>query len=370
MRIYHTARILSQRHEVDLLAMDATGAEVPGVLTQVFARVMVFPVKIYRHALQAFAGVFTDRPLQVAGYLVPEVLRWVERNRSRYDVLLCHHVRMAEYVKGYTGLRLLDFHDSIALHYTESIRHARGFWKVWYRFEGPRLSRYEADVLEEFDTAFVTSPVDRDYILANAQGRRTCPLVVLPMGVKEEVLSYPVPQQEEDWAVFLGKMDYYPNEDAACYFAEKVLPLIRTRYGIQLLYFVIGPNPTRRVRRLQRFANVRVLGYVDDPYYYMSRAKVIVAPLRMGAGIQNKVLEGMALRKAVVTTRVGARGVLGAEDGRQLLVAEDGDGMAEAVAELMRSPDFRRRLGTQARRLIEERYTWDVVGRTLLRELP
>ena len=174
--------------------------------------------------------------------------------------------------------------------------------------------------------------------------------------------------EEKNWIVFLGKMNYYPNEDSVVYFARQVFPLLRSKLK-NVKFIIVGAYPTRRVQALSKIPGVEVTGFVDDPYEYLGRAKVVVAPIRLGAGIQNKILEAMALRKPVVTTSKGARGIAGGADGKHFVVADDPEKMAEKILELLNDPERRREIGQNARALIEERYTWDVIGAELLAEI-
>jgi len=107
---------------------------------------------------------------------------------------------------------------------------------------------------------------------------------------------------------------------------------------------------------------------VEDPYKYLEKAKVVVAPLRFSAGIQNKILEAMALRKAVVTTTKGARGIAG-RDGEHFWVADEPKDMAEKILKLLANPHLRKEIGENARRLAETSYRWDIIGEKLLAEI-
>ena len=189
---------------------------------------------------------------------------------------------------------------------------------------------------------------------------------MLPNGVKEELFARKFEGKEENWLVFLGKMNYAPNVDAVVYFAEKIFPLVKRKADVKFL--IVGTSPAKEVLDLRRIEGVEVTGFVEDPYEYLEKAKVVVVPLRFSAGIQNKVLEAMALRKAVVTTSKAARGIEG-EDGKHFVVADTEEEMAEKILELLADDSKRREIGQNARELVEKKYRWDIVGQKLLKEI-
>jgi len=311
-------------------------------------------------------------PLQVGGYYDYKVSGWLKEFTRNYDIVYFHHIRMAPYVIGIKGFRILDYHDAISMHYRIAIPYAKGFWKIFYILESKRLLSYELEMLKKFDRSFIISPVDKEYLLSKLRSKspsdKYSPITVIPMGVKEEVMVRDKrAQSEENLIAFLGKMNYYPNEDAAIYFAKDILPIIKQKIR-DIEFFVIGACPTRKVLQLQRAEQVHVTGFVKDPYDYIERAKVVVAPMRFGAGMQNKILEAMALGKAVVTTPIGANGIEG-KDGEHFMVAHSREEIIEKIWELFRDNKKRRSLGQNAKELIKEKYTWEVIGQRLFREI-
>jgi glycosyltransferase involved in cell wall biosynthesis len=162
-------------------------------------------------------------------------------------------------------------------------------------------------------------------------------------------------------------MNYAPNVDAVSYFVTKVFPHIHAQLP-NIRFVIVGTSPAKEVLKLARVPSVFVTGYVEDPYEYLEKAKVVVAPLRFSAGIQNKILEAMALRKAVVTTTKGARGI-GGKDGEHFLVADEPEDMAGKILKLLGNQNLRKEIGENARKLVETTYRWDIIGQKLLAEI-
>jgi len=365
-RIYHMSKILATKYEVDLLAINEnrTKREELSTLDQVFSNLILFNFSLMVLKGNAFKKLFSRKPIQVAGYHFKTIQRWINKHFKEYDLIYANHIRTAEYARRLPCKKVLDFHDAISMNYKDALKRARGFWKAFYFIEDKRLLPYELEVLQDFDKYFITSQADKDYLLANAS--MSADIEVIPMGVNDKALKRDQNVKEENWLAFLGKMNYYPNEDAAIFFANEVFPLLRNK-DKSLKFVVIGAHPTRRVQALRKIQGVEVTGFVDDPYKYLEKAKVVVAPMRFGAGVQNKILEAMALRRPVVTTSKGARGIVG-EDGKHFVVIDDPQEMANKILELLNDNEKRKVIGENARALIEERYTWDAVGRKLLKE--
>ncbi len=157
--------------------------------------------------------------------------------------------------------------------------------------------------------------------------------------------------------VFTGAMDYWANADAVTWFAEEVLPAVRRSHG-RASFWIVGANPDPTVARLAGHDGVHVTGRVPDTRPYLAHAAVVVAPLRIARGTQNKVLEGMAMGRPVVTTQAAAAGIEAAEAGADLLVADTPAAFAAAVQGLLAAPDRAAALGGRARRRVEQSYSW------------
>lgn len=361
------AKILSSEYQLDLVSVNedrATRGEIRA-LDKVFHNIVLFDFGSLSLRMNALGKLLSKVPIQAGGYHFKAIQQWIDEHSGQYDLMYCNHVRTTEYVRNVSCRKAVDFVDAVSMNYRTALTRARGFWKAFYSLEDKRLLPYELEVLRSFNKCFITSPVDRDYLLGYAADPVS--LTVIPNGVSSRALEWNRPVEEENRVAFLGKMDYYPNEDAVSYFANRVFPLLRKAHP-DLKFIIVGAYPSRKVLLLKGVPGIEVTGSVDDPYEYVARSKVMVAPMRFGAGIQNKVLEGMALSKCVVTTSLGARGIQG-EDGKHFVIADTPDGMSDRITELLRDSEKRRVIGESAKALIHERFTWDVVGRKLLNEI-
>jgi len=365
IRIYNTAKILSKQYKVDLVCISEgrVESEYEERLKEVFNEVTFFSYHPLRFKWNAFKGLFLKKPLQVSYYYFKEIQGWINEKCRGYDLIFCNHIRTVEYIKDITSAKVVDLHDALSMSYTKAKLNATGWWKIIYWIENKRLLPYEIGTINRFDKSFIVSDADRDYLIQHGADEKK--IVTISVAVKEEVINRISQVKEKNELVFLGKMDYLPNEDAAIYFTKIVFPMLKKE---KLKFIIVGAKPTRRVLKLRKIKGVEVTGFLEDPYKYLEVSKVFVAPIRFGAGIQNKILEAMALRKPVVTTSCGAEGING-RDGEHFLIANEPEDMAEKILDLLENEEKRRAIGERARALIEKEYTWDTIGKKFLREI-
>jgi len=168
--------------------------------------------------------------------------------------------------------------------------------------------------------------------------------------------------------VFTGVMDYWPNAEGVIWFSRKVLPLIQKEVP-DLRFFIVGKDPLPEVKDLSKNPNVLVTGYVDDVRDYIALADVSVVPLRIARGVQNKVLESMAMAKPVVATSKAVEGIKGVP-GRHFLVADTPADFADSILRLLQDKNLSETLGHEARNLVENYYSWEKRWLELERILP
>jgi polysaccharide biosynthesis protein PslH len=223
--------------------------------------------------------------------------------------------------------------------------------------ESRKMRRYEARACARATLTIAVSQADRDRLRAISPGATVC---AVPSGVDT---AYFAPRGEPEVPgrlVFTGSMDWYPNEDAVRHFIDAILPAIR-REAPHTTVSIVGRDPSSRLRAAAARADVQITGTVADVRPYVGQAEVFVVPLRIGGGTRLKILEGLAMGKAVVSTTIGAEG-LPLVPGTHLLQADDPPEFARAVVALLREPRRRSALGAAGRRLVRE-YSWAEVGR-------
>jgi sugar transferase (PEP-CTERM/EpsH1 system associated) len=230
---------------------------------------------------------------------------------------------------------------------------------VYSLIQARRLTRVETATCRAVDHVFACSEADA---AALRRLEHRTPVTVIPNAIVTGQYTdggLPGADIPRPALVFTGKMDFRPNVDAALWFADEILPLIRQEVP-DVHFVIVGKNPHTRLDVLRGRPGVTITGFVPDIRPYIQAADVYVAPLRMGSGTRFKLLEAMAMRRAVVSTRMGAEG-LQVKDGHHLLLADAPADFARAVIELLKDDARRAELGANAAGVIRKYYDWEAI---------
>ncbi len=312
--------------------------------------------------LRCLSGLVTGEPLTLPYYRDAGIRTWVRDIVGRRKVEGCYvfSSAMAQYVSGdaFASMRrIMDFVDVDSEKWRQYA--ARKTWPVsWlYRREGQRLLRYDRTIAAEFDANVLVSAAEAK--LFNRLSPETVKKTfAIRNGVDSDYFSpegnyeNPYPLSETP-LVLTGAMDYWPNAEAASWFAEAVLPLIRQSVP-EAAFYVVGSDPLPEVRRLERSPGVKVTGRVPDIRPYLAHASVAVAPLRIGRGVQNKVLEAMAMALPVVATPEATEGLSVSDE---TLTASDAQAFADRIISILRTIDPKA-IGSRARAKVVSEYGW------------
>ncbi|MEW6073510.1 MAG: TIGR03087 family PEP-CTERM/XrtA system glycosyltransferase [Planctomycetota bacterium] len=349
---------LGRRHRVRIVAFAHDAADLAaarylterGFPTYVFRthprwdRLRSLPLLLTRAPLTL--GVFGSRALQAAvGHLAAESDLGYAYSSSMGAFLL-PHPELA---------RVMHFAELDSDKWRQYAARTRPPRRWIYAREHATLLAYETRLARSFDENIFCTPLEAEIFRARIPGPSS---IVLRNGVDLEHFRPAPDAAEPGHLVFVGVMDYYPNVEGCVWFVEEILPKVQDRVPEARLS-IVGAHPVPAVRRLARRPGVVVTGYVDDPRDWLRRAAVSVAPLRIARGIQNKVLEAMAMGLPVVGTGAATQGVEG-RPGEHYLVADEPGAQAEAIARLLADRGEARRLGERARRFVAERYDWEV----------
>ena len=255
----------------------------------------IIPIKLtkFEKVKNLLKSILKQESLQENIYITANGKKKIADNLKEYEKIIISYIRMYKYVEQIEKYKILDYTDSLAYHYDKARFEAKGLWKLIYNYEYSKVKKLEKEVLKSVNKAMITSKIDRDYILERHINKK---IEIFSQAIDEKLFDYKK-EEENNNIVFIGKLDYYPNEDAILYFINEVFPYIKN-YKLQ----IIGVNPTERIKKIiGDKENIELLGYVENPYQIIKNSKLMVAPIRIGGGIQNKILEGMALGKVVIT---------------------------------------------------------------------
>lgn len=386
IRVHNLVRCYAELGEVTLVCFAQSEAEAQNVaeIERHIHRVYWFSLAVEDSSVAS--PVARLRTLSKAMHSVPAALRhfrsvpFASKVESLlatefFDILHVERLYMVENVRralqlrrdGHRPFRVLDVDDleSRKMRQMANMEPWVSPRKYLRSLECLKLYAYERRFVSRFDCVLVCSEKDRQLL---QRGPRPPRVEVFSNGA--DVDGRPVPEGRQDdgrTLVFLGAMNYEPNEDAALFFAESVLPLVRRRVP-DARFIVAGKSPSARVRAMANGQDVLVTGYIQDKTALFSLCTVFVVPIRIGGGTRIKILEAMAAGKPVVSTTVGCEGI-DVATGEDILIADHTEHFAHACVDLLLDERRRRALGRAGRELVVRKYRWDEIRRGYVKVL-
>lgn len=365
LKIYNLARRLSKHHELHLLtfAQSKEDLSYKDELEKIFKKVHLVELPKMKSAVNCLSAVWSSTPIQVLYFRSAAMDRKLAEvlNADDFDAVHVQHIRMSPYLRDRSDLpRILDMPDAFSLYWQRRAQAITNpVLKLFNKIEHKRLLQYER-IMHDYNMSLVCSQEDLEY-LKEKHGLKNIKL--LPNGVDLDTFA----AGDHDYShnktlLFTGNMDYAPNVDAVQYFVQDVLPLIKQQYP-DVRFIIAGQRPVKKVQELAS-DNVQVTGFVENLAQVYNDASVVVAPLRFGAGTQNKVLEAMAMGVPVVCSNIGFKG-LGIQSGEGAYMKTDATSFAETVNELLSDENKRKAVGQKGLQVIRDGFSWDAIAKQL-----
>ncbi|MCS6904228.1 MAG: glycosyltransferase [Bacteroidia bacterium] len=358
LRAYYQIKELSKNHEVYIVCLteDTNFAQYLSELTPYCKKIEVVTLCGYQIVWNLLRGLFNKYPFQVNYFRSKVVKKKLKILLEKYNIEVCYVqlIRMTLNVDySYSCLYYLDYMDCFSAGMEKRSQYGNFLSKILFRWEAKRVKAFELHVAQKFHGYSVISEADKKYFPPSLQ-----PLItVIPNGIAKEFLEFePAKEVEKDIDIlFTGNMGYAPNILAAIYLAHQILPLVKN-YSPTVKVYLVGTNPSRKVRALAS-SNVVVTGFVHDIKPYLVRSKVFVAPLFTGSGLQNKLLEAMAMRLPVLTTPLAAE-ALNAKNLHEVIICKDAHEFSKAIYKVLTEPTWAQQIGNNARNFIQKQYSW------------
>ena len=368
-RTYNILKGLSEKHDVFLLSLyeakEETDPKNIADLKSFCKDVELHPAPSKKPSLpmvsRLLVSLFSPHPYTVwRHYSRPYVNRIHELTCAlEFDIVHCDTLPISYALRDVDGKTCtLTDHD---VSYLKALRtaksHRNPLVALFLFIEAFKLKRLESSIFETVTTGFAVSELDKSLL------QRICPkgrFEVIQNGVDSDTFRPRPEKTEPNKLLWVGGFSHYANEEAVCFFLQNIYPLLKKGLdGIRL--DLVGGGVTKGIRKLaSRDTSIRILGYVPDPIPYIQASTIFVAPVLSGGGTRLKLLEAMAMGKAIVTTSIGCEGIGGLHR-EHYLVADTARSFAECVFELYEDEKFRRHLGHNARGLIEKKYDWKVI---------
>lgn len=365
LKIYNLAKRLKDRHELYLLTFTQTEEDktYKAELEKVFKEVHLVHLPKWKSALNCLAAAWDSKPLQVLYFQSAEMRRALNDLLQKYsfDAVHVQHLRMSPYMVDRKNIpSILDLPDAFSLYWERRKAVKRGLLtQIFENIEQKRVLSYES-ILKDYRLSLVCSQEDLEYL---QQKHSADNLRLLPNGVDLDTFK----AGDHDYGhshtlLFTGNMDYAPNVDAVAYFVKDIFPKIHEKFP-DTRFIIAGQRPVKKVMELAS-DKVIITGFVKDLAAVYNSASIVVAPLRFGAGTQNKVLEAMAMGVPVVCSNIGFKG-LGIASSEGAIMQTDPRAFAESVNELLASQQLREETGSKGLAVIRQRFGWDAIAKQL-----
>lgn len=314
--------------------------------------------------LRSIQGLFKGQPLTLPYYYDVDMAAWISRVaiQERISNILIYSSAMAQYATSEafaTINKVIDFVDVDSDKWRQYA--SKKSWPMnWvYNREARLLLEYEREIASRFSASLFVSEIEAD-LFRKLAPESVAKISYYSNGVDtaefDPAIAFADPYPDSvPVVVFTGAMDYWPNEDAVFWFANEVLPTARKEWP-NLQFYIVGSKPSERVKALEKISGVKVTGRVPDIRPYIRYAAASVAPMRIARGIQNKVLEAMAMAKPVIVSPMGLEGI-DAEHAREVLVAAAKDQYIESLSKILSGSTGD--MGSIARAKVVKDYSWE-----------
>jgi sugar transferase (PEP-CTERM/EpsH1 system associated) len=355
LRAYYQIRELSKQHDLYLVALysHAVPSEAMRELTPFCREVHFLKQHPIRSAFNMAGALLTGLPVQ-CGYF------YSQRNHKRIneiihavqpDRIYCQLFRMAEYVRNCRIPKVLDYQDAFSKGMERRAQKAFPLFRPIMRMEARRIARYETDIFDDFEHKTMITALDRDYI----QHPLNEEIVIIPNGVDFNKYSHPAVPKTHD-LIFSGNMNYPPNVDAAVYLTKEIFPELKKKHP-EIKLMIAGAEPAKKVRALQS-DSVTVTGWVPSMTNCYARSRIFVAPMRMGTGLQNKLLEAMSMHLPCVTSPLASKPLDPAAKEGAVAVCNTTLQYVETIDRLLSEPSYYQEIAETGSRFVHEHYDW------------
>jgi sugar transferase (PEP-CTERM/EpsH1 system associated) len=362
MTVYWMMKFLAPRHDIYLACFydNEKQLEFLPELKKYCKSIELVKLKKWKAFLNMARTIFRRAvPLQVAYYRDAEMELAVKRLVDEYqpDIAYSQLIRSGEYIAHLPSIKkILAMQVAQTLNYRRMISNVRSpFYKILYTVEYEKVRRYEPAITREFDSCLLISKHDKESLDGHEDIHN---IFYCPHGIDVAYYTPSGSVQKETAIVFSGIMEVPTNHDMVSYFLEDIYPMIKQRVP-DVRFYIIGKNPAESIRRVaEKDPSIVVTGFVDDMRPFYERAKVGIDPLRIGAGMQNKLITGMCMGVPMVCSSIANEGI-GAEHGKNVLIADDPENFADAVVEMLTDAEKARAIAEQAREFVEKFWTWE-----------
>lgn len=364
LRAFRQIQGLAKNHELHLVALnhEMPSQEDLDVVKKYCKTVDIVVSGKGKQIRNLFSSIFTDIPFQVHYFKSRTMKLRLARiaEQVKPDVMYVQLIRLGLSLPELNIPKYIDYMDSFSAGMEKRISLTAAWKKPFAKIESKRLAKFERKMLSRFEGYSIITAADLDNFPKESRAK----FDVIPNGVSQEYLDYSPGEVEKKYdLIFTGNMGYHPNIQAAIFLVKEVLPLVKEDVRV----CIAGARPSAEVKALAS-DRVEVTGFVDDLKSYMAASRLFIAPMISGSGLQNKLLESMAMGMPTITSELANR-ALGAEAGKQLIACNSAEQFAAEIVRLLGDETAAEGLGSNGRSFVESGFKWEHANGLLERAL-
>ncbi|WP_028979340.1 glycosyltransferase [Sporocytophaga myxococcoides] len=357
LRAFYQIQGLSKYHEVHLVCIaDKTPSPAEfNEVKQYCKSIEVIESRKLKRLINLGFGLFNNLPFQVNYFKSSRMKRAIEKVLKTQSIDMCYVqlVRLVVNIPFSLNTKYyLDYMDALSEGMYKRVKFSRWYEKPVVKLEAKRLRDFEAKAFFYFNGYSIITESDATAFPSDIKKR----MDIIPNGISSGFFNFrSFPKDKSYDIIFTGNMGYHPNIQASKYLVNQIMPLLNKQ---DVKICLSGTSPSIEVQNLES-ENVIVTGFVHDIRDYLAKAKIFVAPLFSGSGLQNKLLEAMAMGIPTITTSL-ANSALGAKPGQEIMVCDDEESFVKAIQQLLSNPEYAREIGAKGRLFIQKNFNWEV----------
>jgi len=363
LRVYYQIKYLSKHSDIILccVSQEDLTPDAKAELKKYVKEIYVYKTSKLSIVANMLVAGLNKLPFQVGFFFNTGAHYFFNKaiHKEKPNHIFVQLVRMAEYVSKEKSIPMsLDYMDTFSKGIQRRMEKASGIKKLAFKFEYNRLRKYEAKVYSRFKNTYIISEQDKQsFDFPEASG-----IKVSPNGVDHNFFQPNKDVEKQYDIVFTGNMSYPPNVSAVLYIAKEIMPLlVKQKPDIKLL--IAGATPTSAVKSLAN-KNIKVSGWLDDIRDAYNEAKIFLAPLQIGTGLQNKLLEAMSMELPCITSEL-ANNALKAEKDNQILIGKTPQDYADIVLKLLEDKAFNLKIAQNGKQFVTNTYNWNAITQDL-----
>lgn len=365
IRTYSFAKMLSKHYSLDLICQEDVSP--PQDAYDPFEKKYSFKTSKLETIAKLLKALIKGKSAVYRSF-DNRIKKFLDENSKDYEFVYCNYINTAINAMECGITKVGDLIDAISLHYKEAVNIGI-LRKILYKWDYKKVLAVESDIIDQFDLSIVTTSTEKEFLVKNSTAsiEKLRNIKVLTHGVilSSDIEVTPRPQSSDKVIGFLGSLDYYPNEAAAIYLVKHIYPECKKRYP-NLKCMIVGGKPTRKILKLSKMEGVIITGYVEDLRDTMSQIDVMVLPMKIASGIQNKLITSMGYGKAVVVANRAVFDKENLKDGVNLMTADQTEEYIQKILYLLTNDAQRVMIGENARNYIQTKLNWENVEISLI----